>query len=184
MVWVLSRTHNTRTLTREIFFMNFNHHHIEDRNNLLIYRLNATHMDKNEFKLELYKIIVTEFGFLNPAEHVQRMYLYYNAHGWPKGGNVFYTLRFWMSREKRVRDGKHPVVNEYEKRYLKTLVERIPEAKVACRLLDVLLAFTLTDDKAIFHVREEVKTNITAWMENIDLPQIMSSYIRRDIIVK
>ena len=143
-------------------------------------------MDKHQYRLELYKIIVTEFGFLCPAEHVQRMYLYYNAHGWPKGENVFHILRYWMSYETsgRLRKGKQPVLNIYEKRYLKTLVERIPEAKVACRLLDVLLAFTLTDDKAIFHVREEVKTNIAAWMENIDLPQIMSSYIRRDIIVK
>ncbi len=129
-----------------------------------------------------YRIITTEFGYMNPKSFVDNFYLHYNAHGWPTGGNKLDLMRYWMTQYTHRRGSKKPQLSENERLVLKTFLDNI-EQRLIVRLFNVVKMFELTDTQIIFHVEKTNVENFVVWLNSMPLHSIFAAY-NRTVAVK
>lgn len=125
-----------------------------------------------------YKIIVTEFGYMQPKPLVDEFYLHYNAHGWPNGGNKLDLMRYWMSRHIERRGAKKPSLNEVERAVIKTFLDNIEE-RLIVRLFNVVRQFEVTSEAIIFYVPKENADKFYEWLCTMPCDEIFRAYNRK-----
>jgi len=102
-------------------------------------------------KLNFYKLILLEFGFLNPQKYIDEMTLYYDSHGWPRDGANETIMRYWMRHRLEKKPQDRPELQEAERNYLRSFLDIIPECAV-CRFCDLLLGVRIYPTRLLFKI--------------------------------
>ena len=124
-----------------------------------------------------YRIITTEFGYLNPKTFVDEFYNYWSGKGWPEKGNKLYLMRSWMDLYKRKNPKHKPTLSENERIILKTFLDNIDQ-RLIVRLFDVVKRFEVTDRVIYFSVPKENVENFVIWLNSMPLRNIFAAYNR------
>jgi len=124
-----------------------------------------------------YKIIVIEYGYLNPKKHIDEMYNFYESHGWPRGGSKLELMRFWMRKYIELHPKQQPNLSETERLVLRTFLDNI-EQRLIVRLFNVITGFEVYDTKIVFVVRKENIQDFAKWLESLPLAKIFAAYNR------
>jgi len=124
-----------------------------------------------------YKIIVLEYGYLNPKRFVDEFYHYWDGQGWPERGNKLSLMRSWMDMFVKRHPKQRPNLNETERMVLRTFLDNI-EQRLIVRLFNVVTGFEVYDTKIVFVVHKENIEDFSKWLNTLPLAKMLAAYHR------
>jgi len=124
-----------------------------------------------------YKIIVLEYGYLNPKTFVDQFYNHWEGKGWPERGNKLFLMRSWMDIYMTKHPKQKPNLNETERLVMRTFLENI-EQRLIVRLFHVITGFEVYEKKIVFVVKNENIQDFAKWLDSLPLAKIFAAYNR------